>query len=169
MEKVVDAGLTKTIGVSNFSVKKIDAILKNCRIKPANNQIEMHVYFQQKELWDFCKKNGVTIVAYAPLGTGGYNVAMKSFGRPTKALPDLLGDEVVNRVAKKHSKTPAQVLIRFLLQCEVSTIPKSVTPSRVKENFNVFDFSLDSQDMEDLKGLDKGENGRISDFKGWGR
>ncbi|KRT83589.1 hypothetical protein AMK59_4748, partial [Oryctes borbonicus] len=146
-----------------------DNILRNCRIKPANNQVEMHVYFQQRELVDFCTKNGVTIVAYAPIGTRGYNVAMKRFGRPTKVLPDLLSDELVNRIAKKHSKTPAQVLIRFLLQVGVSTIPKSVTPSRIQENFNVFDFALDEQDMKDLLALDKGAEGRISDFKGWGR
>ncbi|KAK9712636.1 Aldo/keto reductase family [Popillia japonica] len=169
MEEQVDAGRTKTIGVSNFSVKKIDNILKNCRIKPANNQVEMHVYFQQKELVDFCTKNGITIVAYAPIGTRGYNVAMKTFGRPTKVLPDLLSDQVVNRIAKKHSKTPAQVLIKFLLQVGVATIPKSVTPCRIKENLNVFDFELDGQDMRDLRALDKGAVARISDFKGWGR
>ncbi|GJQ78284.1 hypothetical protein Trydic_g22126 [Trypoxylus dichotomus] len=169
MEDQVDAGLTKTIGVSNFSLQKVNNILKNCRIKPANNQVEMHVYFQQRELVDFCTKNGVTIVAYAPIGTRGYNTAMKNYGRPTKVLPDLLRDEVVNKIAQKHTKTPAQVLIRFLLQVGVSTIPKSVTPSRIKENFNVFDFTLDEEDMKALRSLDKDTEGRISDFKGWGR
>ncbi|GJQ78282.1 hypothetical protein Trydic_g22124 [Trypoxylus dichotomus] len=169
MEDQVDAGRAKTIGVSNFSIKKVDNILKNGRIKPANNQVEMHVYFQQRELVDFCTKNGVTVVAYAPIGTRGYNTALKKFGRPPKVLPDLLSDEIVNKVAQKHSKTPAQVLIRFLLQVGVSAIPKSVTSSRIKENFNVFDFKLDEKDMKALRALDKGTEGRIADFDGWGR
>ncbi|GJQ78283.1 hypothetical protein Trydic_g22125 [Trypoxylus dichotomus] len=169
MEDQVDAGRAKTIGVSNFSIKKIDDILKNGRIKPANNQVEMHVYFQQRELVDFCTKNGVTVVAYAPIGTRGFNTAMKNYGGPTKVLPDLLRDVVVNKIAQKHSKTPAQVLIRFLLQVGVSTIPKSVTPSRIKENFNVFDFTLDEKDMKALRALDKGTEGRIADFRWWGR
>ncbi|KAI4456479.1 aldo/keto reductase [Holotrichia oblita] len=168
MEEQVDAGRTKTIGVSNFSVKQVDNVLKNCRIKPANVQVEMHVYFQQKELVDFCAKNGVTIVAYAPIGTRGYNAAMDTYGLPTKALPDLLTDAVVNRIAKKHSKAPAQILIRYLLQVGVAPIPKSVTPSRIKDNLNVFDFALDRQDMSDLRALDKGAEARICDFKGWG-
>ncbi|KAK9728117.1 Aldo/keto reductase family [Popillia japonica] len=129
MEEQVDTARTKTIGISNFSVKQVDNILKNCRIKPANIQVEMHVYFQQKELVDFCSKNGVTIVAYAPIGTRGYNAALEAKGFTSKVLPDLLSDEVVNRIAKKHSKAPAQILLRFLLQLGVAAIPKSVTPS----------------------------------------
>ncbi|KAK9745510.1 Aldo/keto reductase family [Popillia japonica] len=169
MEEQVDSGRTKTIGVSNFSIKQVDNILKSCRIKPANIQVEMHVYFQQKELVDFCLKHGVTIVAYAPIGTRGYNAAMQGYGRAGKVLPDLLSDQVVNRIAKKHSKAPAQILLRFLLQLGVAAIPKSVTPSRIKENFNIFNFELDGQDMSDLRALDKGSDGRISDFKSWGR
>lgn len=169
MEDQYFAGRTKSIGVSNFSIKKIERILKKCRVAPANNQVEMHIYLQQKNLVDFCTQNGITVVAYAPLGTRGYNEFMTKHGHQPKKLPDFLTNRTVVAIAKKHSKTPAQVLIRFLLQLGVSTIPKSVTPSRIRENFDVFDFELDENDMTALRALDAGSAGRICDFKAFGR
>lgn len=169
MEEQVDAGRTKTIGISNFSIKKVDKILKNCRIKPANNQVEMHVYLQQKELVDFCTKNGVTVVAYAPLGSRGYNHFLSKVGKPPRELPDIFTDPVVVEIAKKHSKKPSQVVIRFLLQTGVAAIPKTVTSERVKENFDVFDFVLDDGDMTKLRSIDKGNDGRVCDFRAVGR
>ncbi|KRT86389.1 hypothetical protein AMK59_902 [Oryctes borbonicus] len=169
MEEQVDAGRTKTIGVSNFSVKKVDRLLKNCRIKPANNQVEMHLYLQQKELVDFCMKNGVTVVAYAPLASRGYNKFLGTIGKPPRDLPDMFEDPVVVAIANKYLKKPSQVALRFLLQVGVAPIPKSVTPERVKENFGVFDFVLDDDDMTKLRSIDKGNEGRVCDFRAAGR
>ncbi|GJQ78281.1 hypothetical protein Trydic_g22123 [Trypoxylus dichotomus] len=169
LEEQVDAGRTKTIGVSNFSIKKVDRLLKNCRIKPVNNQVEMHLYFQQKELVDFCTKNDVTIVAYAPLGSRGYNTFLASLGKPPRDLPDMFEDPIVIAIADKHSKKPSQIALRFLLQNGVAAIPKSVNPERIKENFDIFDFQLDDDDMAKLRSIDKGSEGRICDFRASGR
>jgi alcohol dehydrogenase (NADP+) len=87
-----------------------------------------------------------------------------NFNRP-KELPDILADPVVAKIAKKHSKTPAQIVLRFLIQKGIAPVPKSVTPKRLRENINVFDFALDDADFKDLLNLDRGEKGRISDFK----
>lgn len=169
MEEQYSAGRTKAIGVSNFSIKKLERLLSNCKVKPQNNQVEMHVLLQQKPLVEFCKKHGITIVAYAPLGSRGYNNMLTQIGKEKKVLPDMLNNKTVLAVAKKHNKTAAQILLRFLLQLGVSPIPKSVTPARVKENFDVFNFSLDKTDMEQLSALDIGEDGRVCDFKAFGR
>jgi alcohol dehydrogenase (NADP+) len=82
-----------------------------------------------------------------------------------KELPDILADPVVGKIAKKHSKTPAQVVLRFLIQKGLAPIPKSVTPKRLQENINVFDFALDDGDFKELLKLDLGEKGRVCDFK----
>ena len=166
MEKQVDADRTKSIGISNFNVNQITRILNNCRIKPANSQVEIHIYLQQKEHVDFCMKNGITVVAYAPLGSRGINDFYAKHGMPTKKIPDLLNNATILEIAGKHAKTPAQVLLRFLVQRGVSVIPKSVTESRIKENANIFDFQLDDVEMQQLFGLEVGPpSGRICDFR----
>ncbi|GJQ78285.1 hypothetical protein Trydic_g22127 [Trypoxylus dichotomus] len=169
MEEQYDAGRAKTIGISNFNVKKIDRLLKNCRIKPASNQIEVHVYMQQKEIFDFCTKNGITVVAYSPLGCRGYNLFLEGLGRPAKEVRDILDDETISAIAKKHSKTNAQIALRFLLQLGMAPIPKSSTPSRIRENIDVFNFSLDEQDMNALRRLDLGPAGRVCDCDVFGK
>ena len=80
MEAQVDAGRAKAIGVSNFNVRQIERILKSARIQPANNQVEMHIYLQQKELLEFSKKSGVTICAYSPFGSPGFKTSMENYG-----------------------------------------------------------------------------------------
>lgn len=81
MEKQLDAGLTKSIGISNFNIKQITRILENCRIRPANLQIELHAYNQQKELVAFCKKNGITVTGYSPLGSPGLGKLLAKLGK----------------------------------------------------------------------------------------
>jgi alcohol dehydrogenase (NADP+) len=81
MEEQVDAGRAKTIGLSNYTIAQIQTVLKSARIKPANLQVEIHVYFQQHPLVDFCHKNGITVVAYSPLGSPGYNKFLKNMGQ----------------------------------------------------------------------------------------
>ena len=150
MEACVDAGKTRGIGVSNFSVKKIDSLLKQARIPPAVNQVERHPYLAQPALVDYCKSQNIHVTGYSPLG---------SMDRPerlgTSNNPVLLEDTVVRVIAKKHGCTPAQVLLKWAVQTGTSTIPKSVKPHRIAENLASLNVDLDDEAMSALKELDQ--------------
>ncbi|XP_050510183.1 1,5-anhydro-D-fructose reductase-like [Diabrotica virgifera virgifera] len=165
MEKQVEAGRTKTIGISNFSISQIDNILKFCKIKPANLQIENHVFLQQPELVQFCHQNGIGVTAYSPLGSPHFNTFLKHLGLKERNLVNVLTNPVVAEIAKKHCKSNAQVALRFLIQRNLAVIPKSTTPERLKSNFDLFDFCLSDQEMKKLETLDIGEEARICDWK----
>nr|AFV36370.1 aldo-keto reductase [Reticulitermes flavipes] len=152
LEKLVDQGLTKSIGVSNFSSQQLERVLANARIKPVTNQVECHPYLNQKKLIEFSKAKGVTITAYSPLG---------SPDRPwaTPDDPQLLEDPKVKAVAAKYEKTPAQILLRYQVQQGNITIPKSVTKSRIVENAQIFDFELSAEDVATIDSFDC--NGRV--------
>uniref|UniRef100_A0A8C0JBA5 NADP-dependent oxidoreductase domain-containing protein n=1 Tax=Chelonoidis abingdonii TaxID=106734 RepID=A0A8C0JBA5_CHEAB len=124
MEKLVDEGLVKSVGVSNFNVSQLERLLSVCRIKPAANQVELHPYLTQPQLVEYCKSKGIVLIAYSP------------FGCPNSPVP-LLENPTVNEIAQKHGKTSAQVLIRFHIQRGIATIPKSITPARIVENAEV--------------------------------
>ncbi|VVC28294.1 NADP-dependent oxidoreductase domain,Aldo/keto reductase, conserved site,Aldo/keto reductase [Cinara cedri] len=163
MEKQVSDGRTKAIGVSNFNIKQIQRLLNNCLIKPANLQIEHHLYLQQPELVDFCRKNDITVTAYSCLGTKGNRdlIGMKW----SKELPEMLENDSVLKIAEKHGKSPAQVILRYIVQKDVAVIPKSTNPQRLAENIQIFDFELDAADVETLREQDAGEGGRIVWFE----
>ncbi|KAJ3643652.1 hypothetical protein Zmor_026351 [Zophobas morio] len=162
MEEQVDAGRTKNIGLSNYNISQITAVLKSARIKPAALQVELNVYLQQSELVDFCQKNGIAVIAYFPLLNPGYNNFITRIGEKPKQMPNLLGDPEVIKIAQKHSKSPAQVVLRFLVQTGIIPIPKSVILKELQENINVYYFNLDDADMRILRGLDKGEAARMA-------
>jgi len=155
MEKLVELGLTKSIGVSNFNSEQIEHILKNAKIPPATNQIEMHPYFIQTKLVEFCKKRGVSITAYSPFASPSHPTA-----KPGD--PKLLDEPKLLEIGKKYGKGANHVILRWLIQKDVITIPKSVTKSRIIDNFNVLDFTLTEQDMKEVESLDKGAAGRIN-------
>lgn len=149
MEELVRQGLVRAIGVANFTGPMIIDLLTYAKIAPAVNQIELHPYLQQTELVKFCQKNDIVMTAYSPLGTPA--VAQKK----NPGTPILLEEEVITKIAAEHNKTPAQILIRWAMQRDTVVIPKSVTPARIEENFNVFDFELSDANMETIAQLNK--------------
>ncbi|KAG8255607.1 hypothetical protein J6590_087755 [Homalodisca vitripennis] len=161
MEAQVDAGRTKFIGVSDFNIRQMDRLIKIARIPPSTNQVECHLYFQQKELREWGEKHGVPVTAYACLGSPA---AVSVFNGPKNMTESQLKspmteDDVVH-IAKIHKKTPGQILLRHLLQLGVAVIPKSSNPERLKRNLDIFDFQLSTTEMAKLNDLDQGEEGR---------
>ncbi|WP_133492299.1 aldo/keto reductase [Alcanivorax sp. 24] len=150
LEALVDDGLTRHIGVSNFSIRKLQALLETARIKPAMNQIELHPYLQQNSMLAFCHANGVHLTAYSPLGSFDRPEAFKAADEPV-----LLEDPVIMEIAERHQASPAQVLIRWATQRGTSVIPKSVNPERLRQNLAAADLELDDRDMDRIAALDK--------------
>jgi len=154
MEKMVEKGKTKTIGVSNFNEKQIERILQSCKIKPSNNQVEVHAYFSNKGIVEYCKSKGITICAYAPLGSPARGNIIKDTAHITQTA---MQDPVIVALSKKYEKTPAQILLRHLTQRGICIIPKSGNPLRIKENFNILNFELSAEDFDAIEALDKNQ------------
>ena len=150
MEAAVEAGLTKGIGISNFSAAEIQELSKKSQIQPAVNQIQFSPFEYRQALVEACEDAGVVAQAYSPLGTGRH-----------------LGNPVVGRIASATGRTPAQVLIRWAVQKGLSVIPKSTHRDRIEENFDVLDFELDEESVSALDSLDK--TSRTSDALGRGQ
>jgi len=159
MEEQVDAGLTKSIGLSNYNIAQLERMVKVARIPPANLQVEMHAYFQQKPLQEACKKHNVVLCAFAPLGSPGRKALFEKRGMKFEEL-GLLQDPVVTGIATKLGKTPSQILLRFLVQEGIVVIPKSTNPNRLRQNIEIFDFAISDEDIVVLQNLDKGLDGR---------
>lgn len=138
MEEVFKAGKAKAIGVSNYTVRHLEELLRECSIKPAVNQVELHVFLQQPELIEYCKANNIVLEAYSPLAHG--------YG---------LDDEILQTIAKKHGKSTAQIMLRWCIEQGLVVLPKSTHETRIKENFEIFDFQLNSEDLESIKKLNK--------------
>ena len=129
-EDAYKAGKIRAIGVSNFQKKHYDALAERCDIKPMVNQIEFHPGYTQPETVEYSKAEGMLVQAFSPLGCG-----------------TVLGDETLAGIAKKYGKTVAQVCLRFVLQSGLNVLTKSVTPERIIENAQIFDFELSAEDM----------------------
>ncbi|RMZ97105.1 aldose reductase-like [Brachionus plicatilis] len=144
MEECVRNGKTKSIGVSNFNIKQLEDVLANGEIKPVCNQVEVNPLFQNAELIEFCQKKNIVVVAYAPLGAPD-----RAWLKTEDPVP--LQHPIVLNLAKKHNKSPAQIILRWLLQRGLVVIPKSVNPTRIEENSKIFDFNLSSEEMTEFK------------------
>jgi len=154
-ETIYESGKAKAIGVSNFPTVVLNDLLNYAKVVPAVQQIERTPYLTQTKHIQFCRDNSIHITAFGALGAPGLMSSRKPNVKP------LLQNETVGKIAVKHGKTLAQVLIRWHMQSDIVVIPKSINPERLKENFAVWDFVLTKEDMEALDGLN--ENFRFFD------
>jgi methylglyoxal/glyoxal reductase len=138
MEALLENGKCRAIGVSNFTIQHLEELLEEAEVTPAVNQVEVHPFLYQKELLEYCRRKGVQVEAYSPLARG------ERFKHPRVAS-----------LAKKYSKTPAQLMIRWGLQHRLVVIPKSTREERIRENSQVFDFEILDEDMASLDSLNE--------------
>lgn len=135
-ETLYSEGLVKSIGVSNFYVSHLESLFKNAQVQPMVNQIEIHPGQNQKEVTDFCRQHQIAVEAWSPLGTGR-----------------LLQNEILTEIASRYGKSVAQICIRWSLQNGWIPLPKSITPERIKQNFDVFDFEISKDDMDIINNM----------------
>ncbi len=139
MEDLLESGKCRAIGVSNYAVAHLQEVLEHGRVVPAVNQIEVHPFEYPQEVITFCQNNNIQVESYTPLGQG-----------------ENLSNPVITRAAERHERTPAQVVLRWHLQHGFIPIPRSVNRDHIADNFQVFDFVLSDEEMEDLDALDRG-------------
>jgi diketogulonate reductase-like aldo/keto reductase len=151
LETLLADGKVRAIGISNFMVEHVNALLEQATVVPAVNQIESHPYFAQQPVQDLGAEHGILTQAWSPIG----GITFYRDGNHGSTLDDpTIGD-----IASAHGKTPAQVMLRWGLQHGRSVIPKSTKPSRIAENIDVFDFELSDEHMTAIDGLDTGRRG----------
>ena len=139
LEHLYEEGKIKAIGVCNFKIHHLEKLMKETKITPQVNQIELHPYFNQQDVQDFCDEHDIKVTAWMPL--------MRNKG--------LLDDPVITDIAHRYDKTPAQIVLRWHLAHNRIIIPKSQTPKRIKENFDIFDFNLELTDVAEIDSLNK--------------
>ncbi|MHD0396898.1 aldo/keto reductase [Staphylococcus simulans] len=138
MEDLYRANKVKHIGVSNFNIEHLETLKAQTSIKPEINQVEFQPYLTQASLRNYLKEEGIQMESWSPLMNG-----------------EILENEIVNDIAKAHGKSPAQIVIRWNIENDVVVIPKSITPSRIEENIDVFDFSLTPEEIEQISSLNE--------------
>ena len=136
MEELQNDGFIKSIGVSNFWEEHLEALLQTANIIPALNQIEFHPGYWQRELTNFCQEKGILVQSWSPLARG-----------------EVFGNEILEKIAAKHSRSVSQICLRWIIQKEIVIIPKSTTLSRIKENIDLFDFQLSEDEVMQIDSL----------------
>jgi 2,5-diketo-D-gluconate reductase A len=154
LEKLLADGAVRAIGVSNFMRHHLDALAAATKVAPAVNQIELHPYFQQKDVQAADAERGILTQAWSPIGGITFYSGWADDGRPS-----VMQDDTVRAIADAHGKSPAQTMLRWGLQHGRSVIPKSTNAGRIAENFDVFDFELTADQMQQLDALDRGVRG----------
>ncbi|UPO78496.1 aldo/keto reductase [Arthrobacter sp. Helios] len=153
LQTLYEQGRVRAIGVCNFDTGELAELLARTDVVPAVNQIQVHPYFSQPEVRAFNLEHGILTEAWSPIG--GVNRYWSDAGQ----VKDPLQDPVITALAAKYHKTPAQVILRWHVQLGICAIPKSVTPKRIAENINIFDFSLTPPELSDITSLDTGIRG----------
>ena len=143
LEEFHEDGRARSVGVSNFQVEHLERLAREADTVPAVNQIEVHPYFPNEAAREYGQEHAIVTEAWSPIAQG-----------------EVLDDPTITQIAENTGKTPAQVVLRWHIQRGDIVFPKSVTPSRMWENFELFDFELDPSDMDEISALDKGESGR---------
>lgn len=138
LEKLYKEKKVRAIGVSNFHIHHLEDLLADCEIKPMVNQVELHPWLTQKELREYCKQQNIQIEAWSPLAKG-----------------QVLDNPTIIEIANKHKKSPAQVILRWEIQNEIITIPKSINETRIKENADIFDFNLSQAELDAIESLNQ--------------
>lgn len=159
MEELVQKGLTRHIGISNFNIKKLSHLVENSKIRPEVNQIELHPYLQQSPMVEYCRKNSIHLTAYSPLGSGDRPAALKAADEPS-----LLSDPVIMKIAENHSVSSAQVLLSWGMERNTAVIPKSVNPERIKQNFDSVKLALTTGELNQITTLDLNRRYVSGDF-----
>ncbi|TFB24499.1 aldo/keto reductase [Filobacillus milosensis] len=140
MERLYDEGVIKAIGVSNFHVHHLEDLMVAANVKPTVNQIEYHPHLTQKEMKGYCEQENIQLEAWSPMKRGR-----------------LFEDTTIKEIADKYNKTPAQVILRWDIQTNIITIPKSVNPDRIKSNADIFDFELTDEEIYSITALNQNE------------
>ncbi len=151
LEKLLADGKVRAIGVSNFMVAHLTELLETTDVVPAVNQIEVHPFFQQREVQDFGREHGILTQAWSPIG----GITHYRDGQHTSALQDA----TIGAIAEAHGKSPAQVMLAWGIQEGRSVIPKSTRPERIAQNIDVFDFELSAVELAAIDGLETGTRG----------
>lgn len=151
LETLLEQGKVRAIGVSNFMVEHLNRLLEKATVVPAVNQIEVHPYFQQRQVQALSAERGILTQAWSPIG----GITFYRDGTHGSTLED----PVIGRIAQAHGKSPAQVMLRWHLQQGRSVIPKSTKPHRIAENLDVFDFDLSADELAAVDALDTGQRG----------
>ena len=147
MEALVDKGLTKSIGCSNYNVQSLLNLLSFCRIKPVANEVEFHPYYNQKGLKDFCDKEDIAVIAYYPLAKGN---GAKTYIQNHNGEMDIFKERFVEDLVEKYNKTPGQIILNWHAVQGIIAIPGTSNPNRMKENLQALDFQMDEEDVEKL-------------------
>ncbi len=146
-ESLYKEGKARAIGVSNFSIKDLENLAKETSIVPAVNQIELHPFYVDSSVIEYCKAKNIAVEAYTPLGN----------------IKNAMKNEILQSIAKKHKKSVAQVMLKWSVQSGFIPIPRSSNANRIKENISIFDFSLDETDMQEIATL----NSKSGSVRGW--
>ncbi len=140
MEELYEEGAVRAIGVCNFNPEHLEVLRRESSVVPALNQVELHPYLAKPQLRSYCREHGIAVEAWGPLMRGA-----------------VTEDATLSSIAAAHDKSPAQIVLRWDLQHDIITIPKSATPSRIRENADIFDFSLSQQEMDEIDALDRNQ------------